>query len=161
MVQTCTYNPALHDGLWSTIPTLSLTPCTPPDARPQVSLGCPKNTVDSEVMLGNLERSGFSVVDDHESADAIVINTCAFVEDAKAESLDVRYWRGLAGRECLLCTVDFPCRLCWAPLVPIKIGQVPPGVLHHPQLAPGFPLSRPSWRPPSSRRRAALSSESS
>ncbi|KAL6784183.1 hypothetical protein ACKKBG_A05135 [Auxenochlorella protothecoides x Auxenochlorella symbiontica] len=53
-----------------------------------VSLGCPKNTVDSEVMLGNLERSGFSVVDDHESADAIVINTCAFVEDAKAESLD-------------------------------------------------------------------------
>lgn len=53
-----------------------------------VSLGCPKNTVDGEVLLGDLFRSGFEVTDVHEDADAIVINTCAFVEDAKAESVE-------------------------------------------------------------------------
>ena len=47
-----------------------------------VSLGCPKNTVDGEVMLGDLHGAGFDVTDDHESADAIVINSCGFVEDA-------------------------------------------------------------------------------
>lgn len=40
-------------------------------------------------MLGDLARSGFDVVDDHEEADAIVVNTCAFVEEAKTESLEV------------------------------------------------------------------------
>lgn len=53
-----------------------------------VSLGCPKNTVDGEVMLGDLFRSGFEIVDDHEDADAIVVNTCSFVEEAKTESLE-------------------------------------------------------------------------
>lgn len=53
-----------------------------------VSLGCPKNTVDGEVLLGDLFRSGFEVTDAHEEADAIVVNTCAFVEDAKGESLE-------------------------------------------------------------------------
>lgn len=53
-----------------------------------VSLGCPKNTVDGEVLLGDLFRSGFEIIDDHEKADAIVVNTCGFVEDAKAESLE-------------------------------------------------------------------------
>ena len=53
-----------------------------------VSLGCPKNVVDGEVMLGDLRRSGFDIVDDHEAADAIVVNTCGFVEDAKTESID-------------------------------------------------------------------------
>lgn len=42
-----------------------------------------------EVMLGDLSRSGFDIVDDHESADAIVVNTCSFVEEAKTESLEV------------------------------------------------------------------------
>jgi hypothetical protein len=84
-----------------------------------VSLGCPKNTVDGapqlaphthspaplprrpthppthppghagEVLLGDLARAGFEVVTEHEDADAIVVNTCAFVEDAKSESLEV------------------------------------------------------------------------
>ena len=40
-------------------------------------------------MLGDLARSGFDVVDDHQEADAIVVNTCAFVEEAKTESLEV------------------------------------------------------------------------
>jgi ribosomal protein S12 methylthiotransferase len=53
-----------------------------------VSLGCPKNTVDGEVMLGDLHGAGFDVTDDHESADAIVINSCGFVEDAKNESVE-------------------------------------------------------------------------
>jgi ribosomal protein S12 methylthiotransferase len=53
-----------------------------------VSLGCPKNTVDGEVMLGDLFANGFDVVDDHEDADAVIVNTCAFVEDAKNESVD-------------------------------------------------------------------------
>jgi hypothetical protein len=45
-----------------------------------------------EVLLGDLKRSGFEVTSEHEAADAIVINTCAFVEDAKSESLEVRLW---------------------------------------------------------------------
>ena len=42
------------------------------------------------MLLGDLSRSGFEVVEDHEGTDAIVVNTCAFVEDAKAESLQVQ-----------------------------------------------------------------------
>ena len=65
---------------------------SPGDVAPlkisMVSLGCPKNTVDGEVLLGDLFRSGFEIIDAAEDADAIVINTCGFVEDAKAESLD-------------------------------------------------------------------------
>ena len=53
-----------------------------------VSLGCPKNTVDGEVMLGDLFANGFDVVDDHDDADAVIVNTCGFVEDAKNESVD-------------------------------------------------------------------------
>ena len=53
-----------------------------------VSLGCPKNTVDGEVMLGDLFANGFDVIDEHEDADAIIVNTCGFVEDAKNESVD-------------------------------------------------------------------------
>jgi len=53
-----------------------------------VSLGCPKNTVDGEVLLGDLFRSGFGITDDHANSDAIVVNTCGFVEDAKSESIE-------------------------------------------------------------------------
>ncbi|KAI3429614.1 hypothetical protein D9Q98_005700 [Chlorella vulgaris] len=53
-----------------------------------VSLGCPKNTVDGEVLLGDLYRNGFTITDASEEADAIVINTCGFVEDAKDESIE-------------------------------------------------------------------------
>lgn len=53
------------------------------------SLGCPKNTVDGEVLLGDLFRSGFEITDAHDEADAIVVNTCGFVEDAKDESIEV------------------------------------------------------------------------
>ncbi len=54
-----------------------------------VSLGCPKNLVDSEKMLGTLQDSGFRLVSEQDDADAIVINTCGFLEASKEESLEV------------------------------------------------------------------------
>src|SRR5919199_133108 len=52
-----------------------------------VSLGCPKNLVDSERMLGLLAEDGLAITPDAESADAIVVNTCGFLEASKDESL--------------------------------------------------------------------------
>lgn len=52
-----------------------------------VSLGCPKNLVDSERMLGLLASDGLSITPDHNAADAIVINTCGFLEASKTESM--------------------------------------------------------------------------
>ena len=52
-----------------------------------VSLGCPKNLTDSEIMIGILIESGHEIVSDPEDADAIIVNTCAFVGDAKEESI--------------------------------------------------------------------------
>jgi len=53
-----------------------------------VSLGCPKNLVDGEVMLGHLTRRGHQLVADAKDADVIVVNTCAFIDRAKQESID-------------------------------------------------------------------------
>lgn len=53
-----------------------------------ISLGCDKNLVDSEVMLGILDEKGWSIVDDEAQADVIVINTCCFIHDAKEESIE-------------------------------------------------------------------------
>src|SRR3954451_19780665 len=52
-----------------------------------VSLGCPKNLVDSERMLGLLAQDGLAITSDASQADAIVINTCGFLEASKDESL--------------------------------------------------------------------------
>lgn len=54
-----------------------------------VSLGCPKNLIDSERILGLLDAEGYSVVDQVEEADYVVVNTCGFIESARQESLDV------------------------------------------------------------------------
>jgi len=54
-----------------------------------ITLGCPKNEVDSEVMAGELARQGLTLVNDAEEADAVLINTCGFIEAAKRESIDV------------------------------------------------------------------------
>jgi ribosomal protein S12 methylthiotransferase len=62
-----------------------------PIRRPRVgmiSLGCPKNLVDSEIMLGELARRGYEVVNDLDSAETVVVNTCAFIEEAQQESID-------------------------------------------------------------------------
>ena len=53
-----------------------------------VSLGCPKNLVDSEVMLGTLSEQGYEITPDKELADVIVVNTCGFIDSAKEESID-------------------------------------------------------------------------
>jgi ribosomal protein S12 methylthiotransferase len=53
-----------------------------------VSLGCPKNRVDTEVMLGVLRQNGHEIVAAPEQADVVVVNTCAFIGEAKQESVD-------------------------------------------------------------------------
>ena len=53
-----------------------------------VSLGCPKNLVDSEVMLGLAEQAGHEITAEADGADVLVVNTCAFIDRAKQESID-------------------------------------------------------------------------
>src|SRR5512133_3434681 len=53
-----------------------------------VSLGCPKNLVDAEVMLGYLGKEGFEITTDEHEADIIIVNTCSFIKEAKQESID-------------------------------------------------------------------------
>ena len=62
-----------------------------------VSLGCDKNLVDSEEMLGDLTQAGYEITDDEEAADAAVVNTCCFINDAKKESIETIL--ELAGRK--------------------------------------------------------------
>ncbi|HEX6159384.1 MAG TPA: 30S ribosomal protein S12 methylthiotransferase RimO, partial [Thermoanaerobaculia bacterium] len=53
-----------------------------------VSLGCPKNLVDGEVMLGYAQKAGHEITASSADADVIVVNTCAFIDNAKQESID-------------------------------------------------------------------------
>lgn len=53
-----------------------------------VSLGCDKNLVDSEIMLGIIKEYGFTITDDESQADIIIVNTCCFINDAKEESIN-------------------------------------------------------------------------
>lgn len=53
-----------------------------------VSLGCPKNLVDTEIMLGSLNGEGYSVTDKAEDADTVIVNTCGFIEASKQESIE-------------------------------------------------------------------------
>ncbi|MGN1161327.1 MAG: 30S ribosomal protein S12 methylthiotransferase RimO [Candidatus Fimenecus sp.] len=53
-----------------------------------ISLGCPKNQVDAEVMLSKLSEGGFDIVNDPAEADLIIVNTCGFIESAKRESIE-------------------------------------------------------------------------
>ncbi|MFM7890569.1 MAG: 30S ribosomal protein S12 methylthiotransferase RimO, partial [Actinomycetota bacterium] len=52
------------------------------------TLGCPKNEVDSEKLIGTLLAQGLTATDDESQADVVVVNTCAFIEDARKESID-------------------------------------------------------------------------
>src|SRR5262245_65462814 len=52
------------------------------------TLGCPKNQVDSELMLGMLEKAGHEIADRAESAECLVVNTCAFIDRAREESVN-------------------------------------------------------------------------
>jgi ribosomal protein S12 methylthiotransferase len=53
-----------------------------------VSLGCPKNLVDSEVMMGTLQQAGYEITNNPAEADTVVVNTCGFIESAKQESVE-------------------------------------------------------------------------
>lgn len=53
-----------------------------------ISLGCPKNQVDGEIMLEKLNKSGFTVAESIEDSDVMIINTCGFIEDAKREAIE-------------------------------------------------------------------------
>jgi len=52
-----------------------------------ISLGCPKNLVDSEIMAGTLMKDGYEVVGEADQADTVIVNTCGFIEDSKKESI--------------------------------------------------------------------------
>src|SRR3954453_21860425 len=77
----------------TTLPLPRPTPATPSNLPVEVqsvafvSLGCPKNLVDSERMLGLLAEDGIAITPDASQADAIVINTCGFLEASKTESM--------------------------------------------------------------------------
>ncbi len=64
-------------------------PSTPKGNYAFISLGCPKNLVDSERMLGKLAQDGYTLQPDAEGADVVVVNTCGFIEPARQESLAV------------------------------------------------------------------------
>ncbi len=53
-----------------------------------ISLGCPKNQVDAERLLADFQKAGYEIVSEEEQADVIVVNTCGFIESAKAESIE-------------------------------------------------------------------------
>src|SRR5215471_6356110 len=68
-----------------------------------ISLGCAKNLVDAEVMLGDIVRQGMEVTGDADEADVLIVNTCAFIDSAKEESieaiLEAHQKRGLRRRD--------------------------------------------------------------
>src|ERR1051326_157108 len=53
-----------------------------------ISLGCAKNLVDAEIMLGSLLKSGVEITNDPANADAVIVNTCSFIDSAQEESVD-------------------------------------------------------------------------
>jgi ribosomal protein S12 methylthiotransferase len=67
-----------------------------------ISLGCAKNLVDSEIMIGHLHQAGMSVIPDAEKADVVIVNTCSFIDSSKEESighiLEVHQNRGMTKR---------------------------------------------------------------
>jgi ribosomal protein S12 methylthiotransferase len=71
------------------LPLASDAPAAPKGSYAFISLGCPKNTVDSERMLGKLAQDGYALQPDADGADVVVVNTCGFIEPARQESLGV------------------------------------------------------------------------
>ncbi|NMG20392.1 30S ribosomal protein S12 methylthiotransferase RimO [Brasilonema bromeliae] len=71
------------------LPLAADAPAKPAGSFSFVSLGCPKNTVDSERMLGKLAQDGYALQPDADGADVVVVNTCGFIEPARQESMAV------------------------------------------------------------------------
>ena len=53
-----------------------------------ISLGCAKNLVDAEIMLGSLLKDGVEITNDAEQADCVIVNTCSFIQSAREESIE-------------------------------------------------------------------------
>ena len=74
-----------------------------------ISLGCAKNLVDSEIMVGHLHQAGMAVIPEAEKADVVIFNTCSFIDSSKEESighiLEVHQNRGMR-IDLVLCTPD-------------------------------------------------------
>ena len=68
-----------------------------------VSLGCAKNQVDAEMLLYTLKDRGFTIVNDPADADAVIVNTCGFIESAQSEAID-----HILSTACLLYTSPSP-----------------------------------------------------
>ncbi len=71
------------------LPLATDAPAAPKGSYAFISLGCPKNTVDSERMLGKLAQDGYALQPNADGADVVVVNTCGFIEPARQESLGV------------------------------------------------------------------------
>ena len=86
----------------------------PPLRIALISLGCPKNLVDSEVMLGLLDSAGYEIVEDVEQADIAICNTCAFIEPAQEEAiealLDLAEMKEAGGLSAVVCAGCLPQR---------------------------------------------------
>jgi ribosomal protein S12 methylthiotransferase len=67
-----------------------------------VTLGCPKNTTDTEVMLGLLNQAGFDMTFDNDQADIVLVNTCSFIEDARRESVRTLVELACDGKEVII-----------------------------------------------------------
>src|SRR5437762_3066548 len=78
--------PVLTPPISDSLPSASIS--TPVKKVGFVSLGCPKNLVDSEVMMGILNSAGAEITTRAEDADIIVVNTCSFIDSAKQESVN-------------------------------------------------------------------------
>ena len=85
-------SPARGDSVSAdAVPDLPVTTGKAQDSRMKIgflSLGCPKNLVDGEVMLGMAREAGHEITTDAADADVLVVNTCAFIDSAKQESID-------------------------------------------------------------------------
>ncbi|MBD3235613.1 MAG: 30S ribosomal protein S12 methylthiotransferase RimO [Candidatus Eisenbacteria bacterium] len=87
-IRPSSISPCQRDTSSSMPDAESTVPRTTPLRVALVSLGCPKNLVDSERMLGLLHQAGIELAADPETADCVVVNTCAFIRDAQEEAID-------------------------------------------------------------------------
>src|SRR3984885_15406057 len=69
-------------------PQLRTATYDPPKKIGMISLGCAKNLVDAEIMLGVVHRRGMQITSDADEADVLIVNTCAFIDSAKEESIE-------------------------------------------------------------------------
>src|SRR5216117_799240 len=67
---------------------MSIPPSKAPLRVGLISLGCAKNLVDAEIMLGSLLQEGVEITNDSAAADAVIVNTCSFIDAAQEESVD-------------------------------------------------------------------------